>query len=109
MKLINFSHPITPEQYQQIDVLGYHVHETSTIRVQVDQNAPLAHQIAACAWQALSVLEQGEEVLVNLPGLSIMAAPIYKILNDHTQVRLIRLAPVQSSIGTHYVVYEILT
>lgn len=77
--ILNYSHPITPEQRVQIEQQGGQpVKRVIDVPVQIDHEAPLAPQIVALAeaaglssddWQTLPLV-------VNLPSLALAAGAL---------------------------------
>ncbi len=77
MYIVNFGHPITDEQREQLEAtVGLQTTETKNVKVQVDMDQPLAPQIAALVDTIGFTAEewQNKSIVVNLPGLSTAAA-----------------------------------
>ncbi len=71
MLILNFTHPLTPSQREQIELLAdAHITEVCTIPVQIDQSEPLEPQITAIVSSiSLSSEEwQTQPLLINPPG-----------------------------------------
>src|SRR6266700_3112284 len=98
MLIINFTHPLTPEQRAQIETLAHtSIEEIRTIPVQIDQVEPLEPQITAIVDAVgLSSEEwQTRSLLINPPGYAPAA---FVLLADlHGRIghcpTLIRLRP----------------
>ncbi len=107
--VLNFSHPITPEQQRELERLaGQPVERVITVPVQIDQQQPLATQVVARAeatglssdeWQTLPLI-------VNLPGLAVAAAALLVELHGRMGhfPTVLRLCPETSGPTTTYVV-----
>lgn len=77
--VLNFSHPLTPEQQAEIARLtGQSVERVINVPVQIDHDAPLAPQTAALADAAgLSPGDwQTKPLIVNLPSLALAAGAL---------------------------------
>src|SRR5258708_31827049 len=112
MLILNFSHPLTPEQRAQIEALAYTtVEEVRTIPVQIDQAEPLETQIIAIVDAAgLSPEEwQTRQLLINPPGFAPAAFVLLAELHGRMGhfPSLIRLRPVSGPV-TSYEVAELL-
>lgn len=112
MLILNFSHPLTPEQLQDISsVCHCDIARVIDIPVQMDHQEPFAEQMArlldgldisAEQWQAGGIL-------VNLPGLSSAACVLITLihgLSGHFPA-IIRLKPVQNSMPVAFELAEI--
>lgn len=105
MQIINFSHPLTNEQLDQIAQAAHiarkDIAEPQTIKVQIDQNSPMAPQVAAIVEQVSS--KQYElKLYVVLPGLSLPAAMIVQALKQYGKIIAIRLKPKTGVVATGY-------
>ena len=77
MILVNFAHPITPDQLQQIEALaGQLIERVIDVHSQNDPQQPLAPQVVAMADAAGLTPEEWLNLptLVNLPALNESAA-----------------------------------
>jgi hypothetical protein len=77
--VLNFSHPITPEQQAEIERLaGQPVERVLEVPVQIDHEAPLAPQIVALAEATGLSLDEWQTLplLVNLPSLALAAGAL---------------------------------
>jgi hypothetical protein len=113
MLILNFSHPITEEQLQQIEALtGAEVTETRDVPVHVDQAQPLASQVVALADRAgLSLAEwQSAAFVINPPALNFVAVALLAELHGRCGYfpACLRLRPVKGSIPPRYEVAEVL-
>jgi hypothetical protein len=112
MLILNFTHPLTPDQRAQIEALAYTtVEEVRTIPVQIDQAEPLETQIIAIADAAgLSPEEwQARQLLINPPGFAPAAFVLLAELHGRMGhfPSLIRLCPKPGPV-TSYEVAELL-
>jgi len=113
MILLNFSHPLTPDQLQQIETLtGQKVERVVEVHSQIDPQEPLVPQVAALADQAgLSPAEwQTLPLVVNPPSLNFIAVALLAELHGRCGYfpAHLRLRPVQGSIPPQYEVAEVL-
>ncbi len=98
MLILNFTHPLTPEQQAQIEALAHaSIEEVRTIPVQIDQVEPLEEQITAIVDAAgLSSEEwQTRPLLINPPGYAPAAFVLLAELHGRIGhfPSLIRLRP----------------
>jgi hypothetical protein len=112
MLILNFTHPLTPEQRTQIEALAHtSIEEVRTIPVQIDQAEPLEAQIIAIVDVAgLSSEEwQIRQLLINPPGFAPAAFVLLAELHGRMGhfPSLIRLRPKPGPV-TSYEVAEIL-
>jgi hypothetical protein len=113
MLILNFSHPITDEQLQQIEeLIGAEVAEVRDVPVHVDQEQPLASQVVALADRAgLSLAEwQSAAFVINPPALNFIAVAVLAELHGRCGYfpACLRLRPVKGSIPPRYEVAEVL-
>jgi hypothetical protein len=111
--LINFAHPITPAQLQQIaGLLGEPVGTILDVPTQLDPSRPFADQVRALVdsvgltarqWQTLPLL-------VNPPSLSAIAVTLLAEVEGRTGhlPAVLRLRPVPASVTPRYEVAEVL-
>ncbi|MFA7086188.1 MAG: CRISPR-associated protein Csx15 [Aliarcobacter sp.] len=111
--IVNFGHPITDQQLQQIARLtGREVAEVRDAPCQFDHARPFAEQARAMIesvgltpeeWQTLPIL-------VNLPALSIIAALVLAELHGRMGYfpTVLRLRPVEGAVPPRFEVVEIL-
>src|SRR6266851_1189657 len=112
MLILNFTHPLTPEQRAQIEALAHtSIEEVRTIHVQIDQGEPLEPQISGIIdavglsseeWQTLPLL-------INPPGYAPAAFVLLAELHGRVGhfPSLIRLRPKAGPV-TSYEVAELL-
>ncbi len=112
MLILNFTHPLTPDQQAQIEVLAQtSIEEIRTIPVQIDQAEPLEPQITAIVDAVgLSSEEwQTRSLLINPPGYA--PAAFVLLAGLHGRIghfpSLIRLRPKPGPV-TSYEVAELL-
>jgi hypothetical protein len=113
MLILNFAHPLTVAQQEQIEELAHSaIEEVRTMPVQIDQAEPLAEQIAAIVDNIGLTSEewQTQPLLVNPPGFA--PAAFVLLAEMHGRIghfpALIRLRPVAESTPTRYEVAELL-
>jgi len=113
MILLNFSHPITPEQQAQIEaMLNQKVEKVIEDMAMFDHNQPYLPQLEALmACIPLSPQElQGAAILVNLPSFNAIAALVLAELHGRMGYfpPVIRMRPVEGAIPSRYEAAEIL-
>lgn len=113
MLVLNFAHPLTPDQLQRIEALtGEKVDQAVDVPCQLDLQQPLAPQVSALAdhagltsteWQTLTLL-------INPPSLSIIAVTLLAELHGRCGYfpTMLRVRPVQGSIPPRYELAEVL-
>lgn len=113
MILLNFSHPLPPDQLHQVESLtDQKVERAIEIPSHIDTHQPLAHQVTALAdeigltpteWQTLSLL-------INPPSLNFIAVALLAELHGRCGYfpAHLRLRPVQGSTPLQYEVAEVL-
>src|SRR5436853_4542963 len=112
MSILNFTHPLTPEQRAQIEALAQTpIEEIRTIQVQINQAEPLEPQITAIVDAVgLSSDEwQTRPLLINPPGYAPAAFVLLAELHGRIGhfPSLIRLRPKPGPV-TSYEVAELL-
>jgi len=112
MILLNFSHPLTPNQVSQIETLaGQPVTDVRHLPAQFDHEQPFAPQIVALAdacalsptdWQTLPLL-------INPPALNFIAVALLAELHGRTGYfpTVLRLRPVPGSTPPRFEVAEL--
>lgn len=113
MTLLNFAHPITPEQAQAIEaLLGQPVERVIACPAQFDPAEPFAEQARALVDSiGLSSEEwQTTPLLVNLPSLSVIAGLVLAEIHGRAGYfpAVLRLRPVAGAVPPRYEVAEIL-
>ena len=113
MLLLNFAHPITPEQRQQIEALaGQEIKRIITVPSQVDVQEALAPQVAALAAAAgLTPTQwQTESILINPPALNFSAVALLAYLHGLMGYfpPIVRIRPVAGSLPPRFEAAEIL-
>ena len=113
MLILNFTHPLTPEQRAQIEALAHtSIEEVRTIPVQIDQDEPLQPQITTIVDAVgLSSEEwQTRPFLINPPGYAPAAFVLLAELHGRIGhfPSLIRLRPLPGSTPTTYEVAELI-
>ena len=112
MLILNFTHPLTPEQRAQIEALAHtSIEEIRTIPVQIDQTEPLEPQIITIvdAVGLPSEEWQTRSLLINPPGYAPAAFVLLAELHGRIGhfPSLIRLRP-KPGPTTSYEVAELL-
>lgn len=112
MILLNFSHPLTMGQMEQLAELLGERPAVRTVAAQFDHERPFGEQIAALADAAGLTAEewQTEPLLVNLPGYVPAAGCLLAEIHGragHFPV-LLRLSPLAGSTPTVYQVSEVI-
>jgi len=113
MILLNFSHPITPDQLLQIEALaGQPVERMIDLPVQFDSAAPFLPQLHELVEQIpLSAGElQTVPLLVNPPALNFITALLLAELHGRMGyfAPIVRLRPVPGSLPPRYEAAELL-
>ncbi len=108
MLILNFTHPLTPEQQAQIEALANtSIEEVRTIRVQINQEEPLEPQITSIVdATGLSSEEwQTRPLLINPPGYAPAAFVLLAELHGRIGhfPALIRLRPKPGPIPSYEV------
>lgn len=113
VKVINFAHPLTESNLQEIETLaGCEVSEVIEVPSQIDPARPLEPQIA-CRLEDMGLTAQEWQTqpsLVNLPSLTCSAAVVLALLHGRTGYfpPVLRLRPETGSLVPRFVVAEIL-
>jgi len=113
MILLNFSHPITPEQQGQIEsLIGQKIEAIHHLPVQFDHGEAYLPQLAKVMEKLpLSPRElQSAAILVNLPSFNTIAALVLAELHGRMGYfpPIVRLRPVQGAIPPRYEAAEVL-
>jgi len=113
MLILNFSHPLTPDQVQQIEALtGGAVAEVRSVAVQFDPEQPFVPQVAALAEACgLSPQEwQAEPILIMPPALNFIAVTLLAELHGRMGYfpPVVRTRPAPNSLPPRYQVAEVL-
>ena len=106
MKIINFSHPLSPEQLRQVEELAQQpLEDVLRVETHLDPRSPLVPQVrelltkiplSSTEWQTLPMV-------VNLPSLNVIAALLLAELSGRmgylpaiTRLRAVEGNPVQA-------------
>ncbi len=113
MLLLNFSHPLTPDQIARIEALtGQKIDQTCSLPVQFDNQQDFLPQLAALVSQIPLSAEalQTEPILVNPPSLNFITALLLAELHGRMGYfpPIIRLRPIAGSLPPRYEVAEVL-
>jgi hypothetical protein len=113
MILLNFYHPLTPEQLAQIETLtGQRVERLIAAPAQFDPQAPFGPQLAALLEAVPLTPEawQSTPILVNPPALNFIAVLLLAELHGRMGYfpPVVRLRPVAGALPPRYEVAEIL-
>jgi hypothetical protein len=113
MLLLNFSHPLTPEQVQQVQALtGQPLEEIRDFPVHFKNDQPFLPQLSAL--MALIQLTpqqwQSTPILINPPSLNFITALLLAELHGRMGYfpPILRMRPVAGSVPPRYEVAEIL-
>ena len=114
MVVLNFAHPLTPEQQQQIEALtGQPVEEVIAIDAQVDLARPLVPQVVSMVDRVGFSPEewQTRPILILLPALSYSAGVLIAELHGRMGYfpPIIRLRQVQGMIPPRFEVAEVIS
>ena len=113
MILLNFSHPLTPEQQAQIEALtGQRLERVIDLHVQFDHAAPYLPQLAALL-QGLPLGPQelqSAPLIVSLPSFNVIAALVLAELHGRMGYfpPVLRLRPLEGSLPPRFEVAEVL-
>ncbi|NJL06745.1 MAG: hypothetical protein HC911_17955 [Chloroflexaceae bacterium] len=112
MVLINFSHPLTAEQVQQLTATLGDAPDVRLIPVQIDQQQPLEAQVRALV-ESIGLTPtqwQTEPIIVNPPGLAPVAVVLLAELHGRMGLfpAIVRMRPIAGSTPTRFEVAEII-
>ena len=110
--LLNFAHPLTEQQWKQIELLtGTSIKDVLTIPAQINETEPLGSQITQLIdATGLSIDDwQQRNILINLPGYAPAASLLLAEIHGRTGhfPTILRLRPKHGSV-TSYEVAEII-
>jgi hypothetical protein len=113
MILLNFAHPLTAEQIEQLQALSdERLEQIHDLPVQFDPDQPFRPQLAALLERTPLDAQswQTEPILVNLPALNFISALLLAELHGRMGYfpPILRLRPVAGSLPPRYEVAEIL-
>lgn len=113
MILLNFSHPFTPEQKEQLEaILGQKIAQVIHLPVQFDHRAEYLPQLTKVMEKvALTPQElQSAAIIVNLPSFNAIAALTLAELHGRMGYfpPVVRMSPVEGAIPPRYEVAEVL-
>ena len=113
MKILNFAHPLTDDQLQEIQALvGVKITAVLEIPSQISTETPLAPQIEKMLDSTGFTPQewQTSTLLINLPSLSYSAAAVLAQLHGRMGYfpPVLRLHPLTAEIPLRYTVFEIL-
>jgi hypothetical protein len=113
MILLNFSHPFTSEQKEQLEsILGQKIERVIHLPVQFDHAAPYLPQLAQVMEKIpLSPQElQSAAIVVNLPSFNAIAALALAELHGRMGYfpPVLRLKPVEGALPPRYEVAEVM-
>lgn len=112
MILLNFAHPITPEQAQAVeDLLGHAVERVFACPAQFDPTGSFAEQAGALIDSVGLTAEEWQTapLLVNLPSLSVIAGLVLAEIHGRAGYfpAVLRLRPVVGAVPPRFEVAEI--
>ncbi len=113
MKIVNFAHPLTAEQLEDIErLISQEIEEVITVTSQVNTEQNLAPQIEAMLESTgLSSHEwQTQSLIINLPALNFSTAVMLAILHGRMGhfPTILRMRPKSGSIPSRYEVAELM-
>jgi len=113
MILLNFAHPLTPGQLQQIETLtGQKVERVIETGSQINPQQPLAPQVVALADQNGLTAEDWQTlpILINPPSLNHITVALLAELHGRMGYfpSIVRLRPVQGTVPPRFEVAEVL-
>lgn len=113
MFLLNFSHPLTPEQIQQVEALtGRRLEEIRDVPVHFKNDQPFLPQLSAMMAQIQLTPQQWQSapILINPPSLNFITALLMAELHGRMGYfpPILRMRPVTASVPPCYEVAEIL-
>jgi hypothetical protein len=113
MILINFSHPLTREQVEQVEhLIGQEIHQVIDQPVQFDNSRQFSEQVDSLLEDLpISSKElQTEAIIINPPALNFITALLLAELHGRMGYfpAILRLRPVDGSLPTRYETAEIL-
>ncbi|MFZ6021343.1 MAG: CRISPR-associated protein Csx15 [Chloroflexota bacterium] len=113
MLLLNFSHPLTPEQLQQVEALiGRPVEQTYDIPVHFKNDQPFLPQLSALMARIPLTPQQWQSapILINPPSLNFITVLLLAELHGRMGYfpPILRLRPVAGAVPPSYEVAEIL-
>lgn len=113
MILLNFSHPLTPEQAERVEALtGQTIEQVIALPVQFDNEQPFLPQLAALVAKIpLNSAElQTQPILINPPSLNFITALLLAELHGRMGYfpPVVRLRPILGSLPPRYEVAEVL-
>ena len=113
MILLNFSHPITPDQQQQLEALtGQPLAQVIAVTPQFDEQQPFGPQLQALLAQVplTPVQWQSEPILVLLPSLNFITALVLAELHGRMGYfpPVVRTRPVANSVPRRFEIAELL-
>jgi hypothetical protein len=113
MILLNFSHPLTPEQIAQVERLsGQTVEQVISLAVQFDNDQPFLPQLQRLMAQLHlpAAVLQSAPILVNPPALNFITCLALAELHGRMGYfpPVLRLRPIPDSLPPRYEVAEIL-
>lgn len=113
MILVNFSHPLSTEQIQQLEALiGQAIERVIEVHSQIEPDQPLGPQVTAMVDRVgLSMEEwQNAPIVINPPALNFSAVVLIAELHGRMGYfpACVRLRPVNGSIPPRFEVAEVL-
>jgi len=110
--LLNYAHPLTAAQQAQVAVLAGGPIELRECPTQIDHRQPLAPQAAALAAAAGLTPDEWQTtpLIINLPGLAVLAATLLAEVHGRCGYfpAVLRLRPLAGAVATSYEVAELI-
>lgn len=113
MIILNFSHPLTPEQISKIEELTTHkVEQVVALTIQFKHDEPFLPQLQAALMQVTFTAEQWQTapILVNLPSFNYISALALAELHGRMGyfAPIIRMKPVEGALPPRFEVAEVI-
>lgn len=113
MLLLNFSHPLSPEQLDRLaELTGQPIDTVLSYPAQFDQSAPFIPQVEALIDRVPLTPEQWQTtpLLVVLPSLNYIAAIVLAELHGRMGYfpAIVRLYPIEGAVPSRFEVAEII-
>ncbi len=111
MIILNYAHPLTDEQREQVQTLLNQMPEVRDIPAQIDRSTPLAQVVVALADTANLTSDEWQTIplLLNPPALAPVAAALLAELHGRCGyfVPLLNVRPVAGAMPPRYEVGEL--
>ena len=112
MLIVNFSHPLTPEQVDELSVqLGAPLDQIITVPTQLDHEQAFVPQVRALLAAIGLPPDQWQQVVIVPPAFSPITAVLLAVLHGWLGYfpPIVRLRPVPGSIPPRFAVAEVIS